>query len=187
MKKIFTFAAVLMMMAFVTAINAEARSGGLPDLTIDKAIKDCSCPPCCSEAAPVKEIKEKATIRLKVLFDTDKAVVKERYHKDIQSIAVFLKLNPDLNITIEGHTDNVGNDEYNQKLSERRANAIRQYLIDKFGIDGSRLTAVGYGESKPIASNDTEAGRLANRRVQAVFDVTMAITDAIVTINPNKK
>jgi outer membrane protein OmpA-like peptidoglycan-associated protein len=184
MKKIFTFAAVLMMLAFVTAINAEARSGGLPDIVVDNAIKDCSCPPCCTEAAPAKE---KATVRLKVMFDTDKAVVKERYHKDIQSIAVFLKLNPDLKITIEGHTDNVGNDEYNQKLSENRANAIRQYLIDKFGIEGSRLTAVGYGESKPIASNDTETGRQINRRVQAVFDVTMVVTDAIVTVNPDKK
>jgi OOP family OmpA-OmpF porin len=177
MKKFCTFAIVLMMMAFFIAINVEARSGGLPDLTIDKAIKDCSCPPCCSETTPAPQ---KITVRLNVRFDTDKAIFKEQYHKDIQTIATFLKLNPNLTITIEGHTDNVGNDDYNQKLSEKRANSIRQYLIDKFGIDGSRLTAVGYGKSKPVASNDTEEGRQINRRVQAVFYVTMIRTKTVI-------
>ncbi len=179
MKKFCIFAVVLMMVAFFTAINVEARSGGLPDLTIDKAIKDCSCPPCCSEKAPAPE---KATVRLNVRFDTDKAIVKEQYHKDLQSIANLLKYRPNLTITIEGHTDNVGNDDYNQKLSEKRANSIRQYLIDKFGIDGSRLTAVGYGASKPIASNDTEEGRQINRRVQAVFNVTMTRTKTVINV-----
>lgn len=170
MKKFCTFAVIFMMMAFIAAINAEARSGGLPDITIDKAIKDCSCPPCCSKPAPVPQ---KVTVRLNVRFDTASAVVKEKYHKDIQTVASFMKLYPDVTVTIEGHTDNVGNDDYNQKLSEKRANSIRQYLIDKFRIDGSRLTAVGYGKSKPVAGNDTEEGRQLNRRVQAVFDVTM--------------
>jgi OmpA-OmpF porin, OOP family len=77
---------------------------------------------------------------------------------------------PDKNITIEGHTDNIGTNEYNQKLSEKRAKSVRQYLIDKFGINGSRLTAVGYGEEKPIASNDTAEGRQTNRRVEAVLE-----------------
>jgi outer membrane protein OmpA-like peptidoglycan-associated protein len=176
MKRFYVFAVVFMTMAFIMTVNAEARSGGLPDLNADQAIKDCSCPPCCSEPAPVKE---KVTVRLNVRFDTDKAIVKEKYHKDIQTIANFMKLYPDVKVTIEGHTDNVGTDDYNQKLSERRANSIRQYLIEKFGINGSRLTAVGYGESKPIASNDNEEGREINRRVQAVFDVQVikTITD----------
>jgi OOP family OmpA-OmpF porin len=64
----------------------------------------------------------------------------------------------------------VASDAYNQKLSERRANSVRQYIIDKFGIDGSRLTAVGYGESKPIADNSTAEGRQKNRRVEAVME-----------------
>jgi OOP family OmpA-OmpF porin len=70
---------------------------------------------------------------------------------------------------IEGHTDNVNTAEYNQKLSEARANSVRQYLINHFGIKASRLTAVGYGLTKPIASNNTEEGRQKNRRVQAVI------------------
>jgi OmpA-OmpF porin, OOP family len=173
MKKCFAFAVVLMMMVFVSTINVEARSGGLPDLATDKAIKDCSCPPCCAEPAPAPE---KVTVRLNVRFDTDSAIVKDKYNKDIQTVANFMKLNPDVKVAIEGHTDNVGNDEYNKKLSDKRANSIRQYLIDKFGINGSRLTAAGYGESKPIATNDTEEGRQINRRVQAVFDVMMINT-----------
>lgn len=167
MKKLFVFTAVVMMMAFITAINAEARPGGMPDLSGDRAIKDCSCPPCCTQSP------EKATVRLNVLFDTNKADIKPKYHKDIETIANFMKLNPNLNITIEGHTDNVGKAEDNQVLSDKRANAVRQYLIDKFGISGSRLTAVGYGQTKPIADNATEKGRMINRRTQAVFDVTM--------------
>jgi OmpA-OmpF porin, OOP family len=179
MKKICILVALLMMMFSFKAVNVEARAGGLPDLTVDKAIKDCSCPPCCSEATPTPE---KATVRLNIRFDTGKAVVKEQYRKDIQSIANLLKYYPDAKAKIEGHTDNVGNDDYNQKLSEERAKSVRQYLIDKFDIDGSRLTAVGYGKSKPLASNDTEKGRQINRRVQAVFNVTMTRIKTIINV-----
>jgi len=79
---------------------------------------------------------------------------------------------PGTSAVIEGHTDNVGKEDYNQKLSESRANSVRQYLIDKFGIDGSRLSAVGYGYSKPIATNDTAEGKQKNRRVVAVMQAT---------------
>ncbi len=77
---------------------------------------------------------------------------------------------PNTTAAIEGYTDNIASAAYNQKLSEKRANSVRQYIIDKFGIDGSRLTAAGYGLTKPIASNDTEEGRQKNRRVQAVME-----------------
>ena len=70
-------------------------------------------------------------------------------------------------VTLEGHTDNVGGMAYNQDLSQRRADAVKNYLVEKFGIDSNRIKTVGYGETKPIASNDTEAGRYQNRRVQA--------------------
>jgi Outer membrane protein and related peptidoglycan-associated (lipo)proteins len=118
------------------------------------------------EPAPAKE---KVTITLNVQFDTNKAVVKEKYHDDVKRVADFMKEFPDTTAAIEGHTDNVASAAYNQKLSEKRANSVRQYIIDKFGIDGSRLTATGYGMTKPIASNDTEEGRQKNRRVQAVI------------------
>ncbi|NLN60397.1 MAG: OmpA family protein, partial [Deltaproteobacteria bacterium] len=67
-------------------------------------------------------------------------------------------------------TDSRGTDAYNQKLSQRRVDAIKNYLVDKFGIDADRLTAVGYGKSRPIATNDTDEGRQLNRRVQAVME-----------------
>jgi OOP family OmpA-OmpF porin len=65
---------------------------------------------------------------------------------------------------VEGHTDSVGNDDYNQKLSQRRADAVRKYLVDK-GIAGARLTATGLGETQPVADNGTADGRAQNRRV----------------------
>ena len=115
MKKIGMLVFVMMLVAFVTAVQAETRAGGLPELVVDK------------------------------------------------------KTYPKTTAVIEGHTDNVGTAEYNQKLSDARANSVRQYLINNFGIKASRLTAVGYGLTKPIASNNTEEGRQENRRVQAVI------------------
>ncbi|MCZ7582429.1 MAG: OmpA family protein [Deltaproteobacteria bacterium] len=71
-------------------------------------------------------------------------------------------------VVVEGHTDNVGADAYNQKLSERRAASVRMYLIGK-GLDAAKLNAVGYGESKPVADNDTPDGRQKNRRVEFII------------------
>jgi OOP family OmpA-OmpF porin len=71
-------------------------------------------------------------------------------------------------VRVEGHTDSIASDDYNQALSERRARAVAKWL-DDYGIDGSRLTAKGYGESKPVAENDTAAGRQKNRRVEVVI------------------
>jgi OmpA-OmpF porin, OOP family len=192
MKKICMLAAILMMMTFITAVNVYARAGGLPDITIDPAIKSCDChlfPQCCPqpvvEPAPAPEpvpvppppppppsapMKEKVTISLNVEFDTNKAIVKDKYYDEIKRVADFMKEFPDTTCEIGGHTDNIASAVYNQKLSEKRANSVRQYIIDKFGIDGSRLTATGYGLTKPIASNDTAEGRQKNRRVEAVME-----------------
>ena len=106
-------------------------------------------------------------------FDTAKAVVKKKYHNDIKKVADFMKAYPGTKAVIEGYTDNVdkfNNPENNIKLSQARADSVRQYLIDNFGIDASLITAVGYGPNKPIASNDTNKGRQKNRRVQAVIE-----------------
>ncbi len=176
MKKIGMLVFIIMMMAVVTAAQAEVRAGGLPELTVDPMIKTCDChlfPECCAQSAPAPAptpAKEKVTITLNVEFDTDKAVVKEKYHDDIKRVADFMKEFPDTTAEIGGYTDNIASAAYNQKLSEKRANSVRQYIIDKFGIDGSRLTAAGYGLTKPIASNDTEEGRQKNRRVEAVME-----------------
>jgi OOP family OmpA-OmpF porin len=160
MKKIGMLVFVMMLVAFVTAVQAETRAGGLPELVVDKNISDC--PKCPVPATLV-------TIVLNVEFDTDKAVVKDEYRNEINKVADFMKTYPKTTAVIEGHTDNVGTAEYNQKLSDARANSVRQYLINNFGIKASRLTAVGYGLTKPIASNNTEEGRQENRRVQAVI------------------
>jgi OOP family OmpA-OmpF porin len=185
MKKIGILVIIIMLMAVVTAVQAEVRAGGLPELTIDPAIKTCDCrlfPECCAkpvaEPAPVPPqapVKEKVTITLNVQFDTNKAVVKETYNDEIKRVADFMKEFPDTTAEIGGHTDNIASAAYNQKLSEKRANSVRQYLIDKFGINGSRLTAVGYGLTKPVASNDTEEGRQQNRRVEAVMEATRTV------------
>lgn len=125
--------------------------------------------------APVAEkpLLEKITIALNVEFDTAKAIVKKKYHNDIKKVAAFMKAYPGTMAVIEGYTDNVdkfNNPENNIKLSQARADSVRQYLIDNFGIDTSLITAVGYGPNKPIASNDTKKGRQKNRRVQAVIE-----------------
>jgi OOP family OmpA-OmpF porin len=155
MKKIGMLVAIIMLAVFATAAQAEIRAGGLPELVIDKSIGDC--PNCV------------VTIVLNVEFDTNKAIVKEKYRNEIKKVADFMKTYPKTTAVIEGHTDNVHTAEYNQKLSQARADSVRQYLINNFGIKASRLTAVGYGLTKPIASNSTEEGKQKNRRVQAVI------------------
>jgi outer membrane protein OmpA-like peptidoglycan-associated protein len=100
-----------------------------------------------------------------ILFDFDSAELRQASRDNLQSFAKTLNNYPNTNIRIEGHTDSVGKPDYNQKLSERRAQAVVDYL-DGLGVDGSRLIPVGYGETQPVASNSTEAGRQQNRRVE---------------------
>jgi OmpA-OmpF porin, OOP family len=154
MKKIGILAVIIMLMAVATAAQAQ-RAGGLPELNVDSRISDC--PNCI------------VTIALNVEFDTDKAVVKEKYNGEIKKVADFMKKYPKTTAVIEGHTDNVYTPQYNQKLSEARANSVRLYLINHFGVKASRLSSVGYGQTRPIASNNTEEGWQQNRRVQAVI------------------
>ena len=108
-------------------------------------------------------------MKLKVNFDFDKSDVKAQYHQELADFAAFMKQYPGTTVEIAGHTDAKGTDEYNQKLSQRRAGSVRSYLIQKFGMDGKLLTAVGYGESKPVATNDTDEGRAENRRMEAAL------------------
>jgi OOP family OmpA-OmpF porin len=110
-------------------------------------------------------IPEKVSITLLIEFDFDKAVVRPQYHNDIEKIANFLSAYSKTNADLEGHTDSIGSDEYNMQLSKRRAESVKKYLVDMFNVDAARVSTVGYGESKPVASNDTEEGRQRNRRV----------------------
>ena len=103
-------------------------------------------------------------LRLRVFFDNDSATIKPESYPDLDRAVQLLQTNDRLNATIEGHTDSNGSDAYNLRLSQRRADAVRQYLVDK-GVNASRLAAVGRGESQPIADNATTEGRAQNRRV----------------------
>lgn len=116
------------------------------------------------EAAPER-------ITLNVLFDTNKAVVKTKYYKEIQKVADFMTKYPAATAVIEGHTDSVGKVAANVKLSQRRADAIKKILVEKYKIEESRLKAVGFGPKNPIADNKTAAGKQKNRRVEAVFEI----------------
>jgi OmpA-OmpF porin, OOP family len=123
-----------------------------------------------AEAAP--EIVEKGRTTLNVLFDTNKAIIKKKSFKDVDNLVDVMKKYPELNVIIEGHTDNVGGAAYNKKLSQKRAEAVKAYMV-KAGIDAKRLTAKGFGLEKPIASNATKQGRAKNRRVEAAVDYTI--------------
>lgn len=97
-------------------------------------------------------------------FDFDSDKVKSEYQPMIQNAVEVMRLNPRLTVEIQGHTDSSGTNVYNQNLSERRANSVKNELI-KLGVDGKRLTTAGFGESQPVESNDTDEGRAYNRRV----------------------
>jgi outer membrane protein OmpA-like peptidoglycan-associated protein len=102
-----------------------------------------------------------------VLFDTGKYTLKPGAREKLAKVSGIVLAYPGLRLQAEGHTDSVGGEEYNQKLSENRAGAVRDYLAQQ-GLPASSLTAVGYGKSQPVASNDTASGRQQNRRVELV-------------------
>jgi OOP family OmpA-OmpF porin len=112
-----------------------------------------------------------ASIKLKVNFAFDSTVVQEKYFTDLGELAKFLERFNEVDVKIDGYTDSVGPDDYNQQLSQRRAQAVVDTLVKQHGIDASRLQAVGYGEADPVASNDTAEGRAENRRVMASLEV----------------
>ncbi len=106
--------------------------------------------------------------RLKVFFDYDKADIKPQYRPELEKLVEVMKKREDVKLEVEGHTDSIGTYEYNQKLSQRRADAIKRYLVSR-GIDANRIKAIGYGEKRPIATNMYKDGRAKNRRVVAKF------------------
>ena len=106
---------------------------------------------------------------LNIQFDTDKSDIKPKYEAELKTVGEFLQYFPKAKGEISGHTDSVASNAYNQKLSERRAQSVGKYIIKHFGIDPSRITTKGYGETKPIASNKTKEGKAKNRRIEANF------------------
>ncbi|BCD59972.1 MULTISPECIES: OmpA family protein [unclassified Nitratiruptor] len=103
-----------------------------------------------------------------IYFDFDKAVIKPESEPTMKEIATFLRTHPKIKIYIVGHTDNQGKFTYNMKLSQRRADAVRNRLIEKYHIDPKRIRSYGVGPLCPVATNQTEIGRAKNRRVELV-------------------
>ncbi len=117
-------------------------------------------------AEEVVVVEDPDVIRLRgVHFNFDKSDIRDEDTPVLEAAAEILKENQNINVIVEGHTDFIGSDQYNQGLSERRANSVKDWLI-KNGINASRMSTVGYGEANPVADNDTSEGRLLNRRVQ---------------------
>jgi outer membrane protein OmpA-like peptidoglycan-associated protein len=112
------------------------------------------------------EIEVGMTVRLKnIYFDFDKTTLQQESYVELNKVVDFLKQNSKVSVEISGHTDSKGSDEYNLNLSQGRSQSVVDYLISQ-GIDVSRLQAHGYGETKPIDTNETEEGRANNRRVE---------------------
>ncbi len=106
------------------------------------------------------------TVRLnKVYFDTDKATLRSESFPELDHVVELMKNNPTLEIEISGHTDDIGSDSYNQKLSQNRANAVKKYVVSK-EVSAAKIIAKGYGESQPEVANDSDENRQINRRVQ---------------------
>jgi OmpA-OmpF porin, OOP family len=155
----------------------DADKDGVPDY-LDKCpntpagvkVGTDGCPevaPALKAAAAKRYCSKPAVIAIQ--FDTNKAEIKSQYHDELNTLGDFLTYFPKAKGEIAGHADNVGSKGYNVNLSQARADSVKQYLVDTFGIDAARITTKGYGESKPISSNKTKAGRAKNRRIVANF------------------
>ncbi|MGB7629853.1 MAG: OmpA family protein [Candidatus Deferrimicrobium sp.] len=116
---------------------------------------------------PVRKVIDRLTLH--VNFDFDKSVIRKADIPDLEKAIAFVKKYPDSKVALEGYTDSVGTDKYNMKLSQRRADAVKKYLVDNGHEKADRITAVGKGEADPVADNKTEKGRFENRRVEVLI------------------
>jgi len=120
-----------------------------------------------ASAAAEKFCSKPAVIDIE--FDTNKADIKPKYDAELKALGDFLAEFPKAKGEISGHTDNVGSKAFNQKLSQRRADSVKKYMVEKLIIDAARISTKGYGETKPVASNKTKAGKAQNRRIETNF------------------
>jgi len=119
-------------------------------------------------------LTEDVSIRLQVQFGNDSNQISNDYHDEIKKVADFMKAYPDTKVVIEGHTDSRGAESYNQRLSQKRAEAVMAYIVSQFGVEQSRISAIGKGELSPVADNATAEGRAQNRRVQAEIKTSVS-------------
>ncbi|MGE4554017.1 MAG: OmpA family protein, partial [Desulfovibrionaceae bacterium] len=145
------------------AYTAEAIRNGLAGTADAQAEADLP-----AEAGTAADLAAHRSVNIRVEFDTGKATVRPEYQPYLDELGKALK-SPELadkTIVVAGHTDDVGTPAANQALSERRAAAVKAYLVKTFGLDPARLLTRGYGASRPIAPNDTPENRQRNRRVE---------------------
>jgi outer membrane protein OmpA-like peptidoglycan-associated protein len=123
------------------------------------------------EVDRLREDLLRVSVSSEASFDFDRSEIKPEFKPTLDKVAGVLRDDPNVRITIIGFTDNIGSEDYNQRLSERRAQATADYLISQ-GVGASQILTRGLGESEPRASNDTEAGRAQNRRVEIYLQQT---------------
>ena len=119
--------------------------------------------------------KERLSYRLLVNFDNNKAVVKSEYYSELAKVSAFLKQYPHVNITVDGYTSAAGKASYNQQLSQKRADAITGLLTSEYGVDASRLTAIGHGETNLLDSSNTAEASQKNRRIEINIEETRKV------------
>lgn len=132
------------------------------------------------EAVPVPATypeRIKYCTTLDIQFEIDRYAIQHEYEASTDRLGAYLRKYPDTTAVIEGHTDEIGTDEYNMQLSQRRANSVVEYLVERSGVDRSRLKAVGYGKTRPVADNRTEEGKRQNRRIDSIIDCAMDIKE----------
>ncbi len=190
MKKSFTALASALMLVLIVAGCSTASKVAAPPPAPEPKAAPAPMPPADSDGDGVTDDKDKCPntpkgtkvdadgcpivvepqrMEIKIEFDFDKAAIRPQYTAALGDVAAFMQKYSSAVATIEGHTDSTGPENYNQGLSERRANAIRDYLVNNKGVSANRLKTVGYGEARPVADNATREGRQRNRRVIAVI------------------
>jgi OmpA-OmpF porin, OOP family len=145
----------------------------------------CPPPPFVAAEAPLEPVpaaeptpeRMKYCISLNIEYDIDKAEIRPQYNDEVARVGDFMKKYPTTTAVIEGYTDEVGSDEYNMQLSQRRAEGVVKNLVDKFAIDPSRLSAKGYGKTRPVTDNASDAGRQKNRRIDAIIDCAIDVKE----------
>lgn len=146
----------------VEIVGLEARQVRGSALAVDQALKELG--------AKVSEREIRIELSGDILFDTGSAEVKPEAAATLEDVAAVIRANPQAAVSVEGHTDSQGDEKYNLALSEQRAKAVKGWLVEKGGIEAARLSTRGWGESRPIAANDTAEGRRKNRRVEVKLE-----------------
>lgn len=146
-------------------IVAEVTPPVVEEETVVAEIKDLNDIETALKAS--QKIPTKVTLNLDVKFGNNNSYLSQDYYPEVERLANFIKAHGTARVTIEGHSDNLGNADYNKLLSEKRAKHIQQLLVDRYQVPQGKLGAIGYGEERPVADNGTAEGRSINRRVTA--------------------